>query len=118
MNYFAANNINKMYVRFSGNEISPKLYLEMGILASEQDTLMSKSIKPLSTEHQCFLTGHFVISTSSQDKIHIAGKEILIWSHPLNITNLQRSFLTESSGTLAENPDSKTPLQKILILLI
>lgn len=78
MNYFAANNINKMYVRFSGNEISPKLYLEMGILASEQDTLMSKSIKPLSTEHQCFLTGHFVISTSSQDKIHIAGKEILI----------------------------------------
>ena len=50
----------------------------MGILASKQDMLMSKSIKALGTEHQCFLTGRSVISTSSQDKIHIAGKEILI----------------------------------------
>lgn len=54
MNYFAANNINKMYARFSGNEISPKLYLEMGILASEQDMLMSKSIKALGTEISVF----------------------------------------------------------------
>lgn len=55
MNYFAANSSNKISAQdTNGNEISPKLYLEMGILASEQDMLMSKSIKALGTEISVF----------------------------------------------------------------
>lgn len=67
MNYFAAYNINKMYVgakkKISGNEILPKLYLTMGTLAWEQDVLVTKFIMALSTEYQFFLTEHLLTST-------------------------------------------------------